>query len=441
MNKNETKIYVAHNGCLNIGYDVNILIEALRGKGYQITSDADKSTEIIFAGCGSRSIWVNEAIGMIKKLTKNNFNKKIIFTGCAPQIEKEKILNELKHYNILLINLNELESYYGIENFNVIDYNLSQNENTDFIGKNPLHKLSPKKIKVLNELKKLDNKFNTSLASYYKKTTRGFIFYHESDRLEYITISRGCPYSCSYCAIPRGRGPYSSVPKDIIIYKVNTALKNGIKRIMFVGDEIGNYGLDTGDSNLIDLIDSVLNLDSELTVGIRYIEPSPFLKYFENFKDYCKSNKIFLLHIPLQHGSQRILKLMNRNYNISEVRNRVMEIKNVSDTIIYSNFMVGFPSETIKDFKETIKLIKDLDVPISSVVTFSERPNTPAALIGVKINSNEKSRRAEIARNSILKIKLEKFRKLLEKVPNKKKLKILKLIKGAEKPFSDSSYD
>lgn len=430
------KLFVAHNSCLNASYDINVVKEGLRKAKYNLTETAQEADEIIFAGCGAHQTWVDDVINQINKAISDQPDKKVVITGCVGEIDAGKILESFKGNHLVFQKLDDLIKTYTGLSFDALDYGYLQNSTMDFEGNitnNIRNRVGIEKFRVVAELEKIDRKFQTDLAKYYKKVTRGFVFYHEDEPVEYVTVSRSCLYKCSFCAIPKGRGSYTSVPIDIILDKIKRGLNKGIKKFTLIGDEVGNYGMDIKGQKIDSIIERILCLDKELRLNIRYIEPTPFLKHYDVFERFCLEGRIELLYVPLQSGSQRVLKMMNRNYELSRIVEKYKQLLEMSETVFFCNWMVGFPGENEEDFQQTVELAKYLNVQINSVIPFSERPNTPAATMPDKIPSVVKKERLNFLRDVLSDIKVNEFRNRLAFIDdNHEKEDILRYIKEAE---------
>jgi tRNA-2-methylthio-N6-dimethylallyladenosine synthase len=429
------KIFIKHNGCLNMSFDFNIAKSGLEKAGYNTVNNPTEADEIIFAGCGVRAAWVDDAISQINTYIDSRENQKVVVTGCISKIETQRISDNLKTSNVSFKSFEELVKEYTRYSFELLEQDFSQNEETDLEGDNPLRKkVTPLKEKALAFLDQLDRKYNLSLATEYRKTTKGFFFYNEVEPTEMITVSRSCLYNCSFCTIPKGRGDYRSVQIDLIREKVLKAISKGIFRITLIGDEVGNYGKDLKDgSSLKVLIDKVLELDKRLKIAIRYIEPTPFYKYFETVKKYCLEDRIYLLHIPIQTGSQRLLKEMNRNHNLEKVKPLYEYLTKNTNTVFYCNWMIGFPGETDEDFQQTISLAKNLEIHLNTVIPFSARPETKAFDRIDKVSTEIIEERSELLEQVLFDIKLNRFKKLTGSILVDEQNQMIKIITKAEK--------
>ncbi|UUZ77802.1 radical SAM protein [Polaromonas sp. P1(28)-13] len=147
---------------------------------------------------------------------------------------------------------------------------------------------------------------------------------------------------------------------------------------MLIGDEVGNYGAGGEGPHLPEVVEAILALDPAVALSIRYIEPKPFLKYADRLLAWSQAGRIRLLYISLQSGSDRILKAMNRGYDIERLAKTLRTFRARTATVLYGNWMVGFPGEEEADFLATVALVKDLAFHINVAIPFSARPDTPA---------------------------------------------------------------
>ena len=425
------KFYIEHNGCLNLAIDFNVMMRALNEAHHEIVQDSKDADIIIYAGCGVRSEWVTNAIKRINSLDTNQ--KEVVISGCIANIETERIKEMVHAHNLTFKTFQEIISDYTPFRFEDIYREFSQNETTNFMGDNPLRdKIGGKKV-VLEYIQKLDKKYGSTAEQFYRNTTSGFAFYNEKVPVEFIVASRGCPYNCTYCTIPKGRGKYESVKIENILYKVKKAIKNNRYKIIIIGDELGNYGVDLKNgTNFKTLLDAIIKTDERITVSLRYIEPIPFMKYYDVIKYYCDSKKISLIHLPIQTGSQRVLKAMKRNYDINKLVELCVPLIEQTDAAFCTNWLVGFPTETEEDFNLTLQVAKRLNFNLNTAIPFSPRPGTIASTL-TQINSENTIRNRC---NKLEKVILEsKFKQLLEHIPNindEEKTQLLNLILDAD---------
>ena len=196
----------------------------------------------------------------------------------------------------------------------------------------------------------------------------------------FVKIQEGCDWQCAYCIIPRARGPNRSMPPDWVIDQVQKLADNGYQEIVLCGTRLGTYGVDlVAGPSLATLLTRILASTDIRRVRLSSIEPMGF---DEQLKEVIvSSNRICRhLHIPLQSGSDAVLRAMNRPYSTSDYRRLVDWFKSrCPDMCIGADLVVGFPAEGEADFRETTEFIQDIDLSYLHVFSYSVRPGTPAA--------------------------------------------------------------
>jgi len=378
------KVYIAHNTCLNSSYDLNVLQSGLDQNGFEIVSMPEQADEIIYSGCSVRGRWVDDAVLQIDEARRRAPDAKISVTGCLANTSANEVLSKTSSTDITFSPMSEiLKNYTGLQ-FSEVDQQLSQNSHASFEShgsdglRNLRQRVGAAKASIVADLQEADRNHNTQTERVYRQTTKGFVFYNEQDPCEMITVTRSCLYKCSFCSIPQGRGEFESVPLADIVEKARKAIALGKHHLVLIGDEIGNYLAPGSRTRFPDLVAALLDLHPEVTLSIRYIEPKPFLKYSKNILQWSEAGKIRLLYISLQSGSMRILKAMNRGYDIARLTKSLKEFRQCSPTVLYGNWLIGFPGEERSDFLETVSLVQDLDFHINVAIPFSARENTPA---------------------------------------------------------------
>ena len=210
----------------------------------------------------------------------------------------------------------------------------------------------------------------------------------------FLKVQDGCDYSCSYCTIPQARGESRNPDIDLLKQQVVNIAAKGIREIVLTGVNIGDFGRSTNES-FSDLINAFELMDTEVRFRISSIEPN--LLTDDIITLTSRSEKIVPhFHIPLQSGSDTILKLMKRRYLRTIFEDRVQKIKNlIPDACIGVDVIVGFPGETDIEFDETYEFLKGLDISYLHVFTYSERPGTPAAEMKPKVQNKIRDDRSK----------------------------------------------
>ena len=226
-------------------------------------------------------------------------------------------------------------------------------------------------------------------------------------RRGYVLIERGCNNFCSYCIVPYARGRVRSRPKEDIIKEVKNLIKNGHKEIVLTGTHMGQYGKDTGEK-----LSSLLLTLAELGARIRLTSINPD-EADEVLKAFHHPMIAPHLHLALQSGSDKVLKLMRRNYTREDIKKLVYRIKEIrEDAGIGADFIVGFPGEGEREFEETYRLVEELPFSYLHVFRYSERPMTLALLYPERVPERIRKKRSKTLRE-LAKKKFYDFRKEL----------------------------
>ena len=308
-----------------------------------------------------------------KKLIKTIHNKfpetKIVVFGCYAQLQPEEITN-LEGVAAVI----STENKFDISNI-IYENDLNDSHSISDIGD--------------------VEKFNIS--------------YSLSERVRaFIKIQDGCDYNCSYCTIPNARGMSRSFNIDNTMKELGNIVSSGTKEIVLSGINIGDFGIQYNES-LYELLIEIEALNDLNRYRISSIEPN--LLTDEIIELISNSNKAMPhFHIPLQSGSDKILKLMKRRYSVKDYISVINKVRgSIPDVCIGVDVIVGFPSETNQDFNETYQFIDSLNVSYLHVFTYSERKNTEAVKIFPKIIDEDKiNRRKKLVTLSNLKNKFFK---------------------------------
>ena len=313
----------------------------------------------------------NKFKNVVKRANRINPNAFIIAIGCYAQLKP-----------------NELASVLGV---NLV---LGANE----------------KFNILNYLDKLSTDDSPQVYSCNINDVDNYISsYSVSDRTRaFLKVQDGCDYKCTYCTIPLARGISRSDDINSIINNAEQISKTGIKEIVLTGVNIGDYGKGEfgnkkHESTFLDLIESLDKTSSIERIRISSIEPNLLKNEIISF--VSKSN-LFVphFHIPLQSGSNEILKLMKRRYLRDLYEDRVKFIRNLMpDACIGVDVIVGFPGETKEYFMETFDFLNSLDISYLHVFSYSERDNTLASELSQRVPNSIRSKRSKILRSLSLK--------------------------------------
>ena len=355
-------------GCKANFADTSLLNNTFDKKGYNVVPFDSIADIYIINTCSVTDNANKKCRRFIKKIKMRVPESIIGVTGCYAQLKPDEI-----------INIPEVNFVVGMhDKYNFID-------KIDDITKND------KLIFHSNDIQSIENAF---LAYSIDERTRSF-----------VKIQDGCDYTCSYCTIPMARGKSRSITISKVINHVKGLDVNNIKEIILSGINVGDFGHGNNES-FIDLLKAI-NTDTNIPrIRISSIEPNLIT---DEIIDFISSNPKFMphLHVPLQSGSDRILKKMKRRYTVKSYSDKILKINDrIKDCTIGVDVMVGFPGESEEDFNETYNFLHDLPVSYFHVFPFSERENTVAANMISQVPLDVRYARAKILRK-LSKIKFQ----------------------------------
>jgi MiaB-like tRNA modifying enzyme len=320
-------------GCSSNKADSNIIRNILKSK-YKITKSS-RAGIIILLTCYVKLTTQNKMISRIKNLTKTN--KKLIIAGCMPEIDL-KTIRKIAPKAIVL----------GPKYVDKIEEAI---KGKSFTGKRELNKA--KLIK-------------TSPNNIYT-----------------LKIAEGCNNICSFCCAKIARGNIYSFNQKDILDELKKAVKK-YKIIHITAQDTAAYGLDKNKkSKLPELIDQITNIKGNFKIRIGMMNPSNVLPILKELINSYKNKKVIkFLHIPVQSGSDKVIKNMNRKYRVKDFKKIVNTFRReIPDIHIATDIMAGYPTETEKDFKKTLKLLKEIKPDVLNVSKFTPRPGTKAKQI------------------------------------------------------------
>lgn len=352
-------------GCKVNHYETEVMIDQFSTRGYTVKEFNQKADIYIINSCTVTNQAASKSRKYARRAKRKNQDAIVVMVGCYPQVE-EKEVKSIKE----------------------IDYILGTS------GKNNVVKLIEKKLKTKKNKSKLlkDSLTYQNLADFEEMSINNL---SETTRA-YIKIQEGCNQFCSYCIIPYARGKLRSrKPNNIYLEVKKLVNEQRVKEIVLTGIHLGAYGLENNEENkLVELIKLLSGIEGLKRIRLSSIEVT---EVNDKLLNLMKSNKKLCphLHLPLQSGSDYILEKMNRPYTTDQYQKRVRYFKNsISDLSVTTDLIVGFPNETIKEFKETYDFIKNLGFSRLHVFPFSKRKNTPAYDMKPRVKGNIKRKHA-----------------------------------------------
>ena len=326
-------------------YDSNRIFDLAKTIGYEKTETISDSDCYVLNTCHIREKATEKVyhdVGRLKKEFRKKKKPILIITGCVAQAEGEEMLKREKYIDGVI----GPQSYHRIpEVIKKIEMNKGRINKTDF--------------DVIDKFDKINLIKNTN-----------------SKISSFLTIQEGCDKFCHFCVVPYTRGPEHSRSFKEIITEAKQLIDNGVKEITLLGQNVNAYNSEK--YKLADLIYELENLNG--LERIRYTTSHPKDMTPELYQAHKISQKLMpILHLPVQSGSSKILKLMNRNHDVQEYLEIIDKLKNIKSEIKFSSdFIIGYPGETREDFEATISLMKKVGFINSYSFLYSARPGTTA---------------------------------------------------------------
>ena len=368
-NKLPEKIFIKTFGCQMNEYDSARIRDLTKNNGFINSTDYKNSDCYIINTCHIREKATEKVFHEIGRIKKNFRNKKkpiIIVAGCVAQAEGEVLLERDKYIDAV-------------------------------IGPQSYHKIN----KIIDQIKEKERIEETDFEVIEKFDKLNVVKNENSKVSSYITIQEGCDKFCKFCVVPYTRGPENSRSLDHIISEAQTLVKNGAKEIILLGQNVNAYNYK--EKKLSDLIFELEKIDA--LKRIRYTTSHPNDMTNDLIETYSHSKKLMpFLHLPVQTGSDKLLKLMNRKHDKDFYLNIVSKLKKINANIEFSSdFIIGYPGETDKDFNESLDLLMEVKFIQTYSFIYSARPGTPA--YNFKLNTLDDNKK-----------KLAKFQKISNEI-------------------------
>ena len=344
-------------------YDSNRIYDLTKSIGFEKTNNKQEADCFLLNTCHIREKAkekVYDEIGRVKKDFKNFKKPLVIISGCVAQAESDEMIKREPYIDIVI----GPQSYHKIPDL-ILNYQVNRKKvnETEFDV-----------IRKFDELRKFSH--------------------HENKVSSYLTIQEGCDKFCNFCVVPYTRGPEYSRPFYQVIDEAHQLINNGAKEIILLGQNVNAYNFNDGKKNykLSDLIEKLNNIKN--LTRIRFTTSHPKDMSEDLIESFKKNEKLMpFLHLPIQSGSDTVLKSMNRKHNqkyyLSIIEKLIEANKNIKFS---SDFIIGYPGETKKDFEDTYELVKKIGFIHSYSFIFSPRPGTPAAKRKENDSSESKER-------------------------------------------------
>lgn len=350
------KVGIYTLGCKVNSYESEYVASLFKDASYEVVDFSEICDVYIINTCTVTNQSDSKSRKIINQARRRNYNACIVAMGCFVESHKDQ---EILEVDILIGNKDKSK---------IVD-------------------LVKEYLKKHEKIKRLYSDLGTTFEDMY-------ITRYDGRTRAFVKIQDGCNNFCSYCIIPYVRGRCRSKNYNKVLEEVATLVKNNYKEIVLTGIHTGSYGRDI-DMTFEELLKGILKIEGLYRLRISSIE---ITELTDGVLELLKNNKIIAehLHIPLQAGSDKILKLMNRKYNLKYYEDIIRKIRKINPNIsISTDIIVGFPGEDDEDFNSTLKFSKKIGFSKIHVFPYSERRGTMAVKLANKVDSSIKKERAK----------------------------------------------
>ena len=363
-------------------YDSNRILDLTKKIDYNVTNIISEANCYVLNTCHIREKATDKVyheIGRIKKEFRGKKKPIILIAGCVAQAEGD----------ILLKKENYIDAVIGPQSYHKINKVILNLENKSNL-KNLTEFDVVEKFDTLNLVKNSDSKVSS-----------------------FLTIQEGCDKFCKFCVVPYTRGPEFSRSLKELVQEAKQLVHNGSREITLLGQNVNAYNFEG--QKLSDLIYEIAQIDELKRIRYTTSHPKDFTKDLIRAHKNCKK-LMPLIHLPVQSGSNKVLKQMNRKHNIEEYIELIGKLKNSIPNLQFSSdFIIGYPGETEEDFEKTLDIMNKIKFINSYSFIFSARPGTPSSNLK-QIDNDIAKKRLMIFQNTSNKIKTEYREKLLTKI-------------------------
>ena len=366
-----TKLYIKTYGCQMNEYDSVKTVDILKEKkGVELTNDVNEADIVLLNTCSIRDkaeAKVYSELGRLNKLKEKNPNLKIGVGGCVATQEGKNITKRAPYVDLI----------YGPQTLHRVSDLLDIDKS--------------KGIKAIDITFPIEEKFDSLPEP------------SSSGPSSFVAIMEGCSKYCSFCVVPYTRGDEVSRKPEQIFDEVTRLAEKGVSEITFIGQNVNSYKMPYKNrilrlSDLIEIISHINGIER-----IRYTTSHPLDMTDDLIEVYqFVPQLVSQLHLPVQSGSNKILEKMKRNYTVDVFLDSVERIKTYRpDLRVSSDFIVGFPGETNKDFEDTMTLVNEIKFDSSFSFIYSKRPGTPASKLEDNTPVEEKKARLQILQDQL----------------------------------------
>jgi len=402
------KVYIFVNACIKRILDANKLMMYFKENDFEIVNNPKDADKILVVTCAVTDKDTQYYIEKIREFQK--YDAELIVAGCLPEIDKEDLSEVFNGRTVSTKDIEKIDDLFPENKIKFRDI-----DDANIFNKDLVHPEGYKRTflnKIINICKKLG-----ILGKTYKKM-KYYILNHIVDKRSilyeiaippqepayHIRISWGCNGNCSYCGIKKAVGKHKSKPLKECISEFREGLKNGYKKFILTADDTGSYGTDIG-KTLPDLLDEMLKEKGDYSIEPQSINPVWLVRYIDHFEEQLKLGKINIFFSPIQSGSSRILKLMRRYNDTVKMKDAFLRLKKAyPDLVLFTHFIIGFPTETIEDLDSTLNFIKDTNFDGGFIFLYTCKKGTESEKIEPRLTQKELQRRAYYTKKHLKKL-------------------------------------
>lgn len=355
-------LYINTIGCQMNVYDSDQIAKSLLSLNYKVTENLKKADLIIVNTCAIREKAEQKVFSFLGRLAGLKRKKPGLIIGvggCVAQQEGKKILERVPYLDVVfgthaIPRLTGIVKRVELKKSRIVDIGMTD--------------------RIVEIESVADSPENRKVSAF-------------------VTIMQGCDNFCTYCVVPYVRGRETSRSPEKIVKEIEGLVNSGVREVTLLGQNVNSYGIKEGLCTFSELLALINKIDGILRIRFTTSHPKDLsddlIFVFKDNEKICRH-----IHLPVQSGSDRVLKRMNRKYTRALYLEKIDKLRNVCpDISITSDFIAGFPGETKADFKETLDLIKTVEYEGLFAFKYSDRPNAKAALFVQKISEQEKKER------------------------------------------------
>lgn len=362
-------VYCETTGCAANQARGSVIKGILKNNGWELVKEATRADVVVLNTCVIKKPTEDKMLYRIKEL--NEKGKKLVVAGCLPYVLQERIRSIAPNASLI--------TPHSLDNIDkIVDEKAKGGASIKLDKKAKNYLLSPRMLK------------NPYIGT--------------------VTIGKGCVGNCTYCVDKAIFGRLVSFPKAKIISEIKRLVRQGVKEIRLSGQDTGPWGEDR-DENLATLLREISQLTGDFQIRLGMASPNTFLKVADQVVEVIKNDKRFyrFFHLPLQSGSNAILKKMNRKYEKSDFINLASKLReNLKNLTLVTDIIVGFPGETERDFRKTKETIKEVKPESVNISRYNDRPKVPARKMEGHLPSKVKKERSRELTMLVEEISLEK---------------------------------